>query len=290
MAGSLVGRGRRGGRHGHRPVREQTPLDVARFVANAFVDHIAEACDLVLLQTATAGYVVQARDRWGQSWLHGSQSQYLYSPSAELLDNGSWLISRAEVAQLAGVSPDTVSGWTQGRQPAWGRLDRYPGGYDERDVWEFLRLRNQQTRSDRFPISDGTSAADARLIQSQVGTPLKAARAIANQLNETIGAATDLAALRNATATWTTRMREHHGQHWLGVPNATGATGSARLSRTEVASLAGVSADTVSGWTGTRPPAWGRLVRHADGCYDEQEVREFLAARSRHIRTKRIEG
>ena len=286
----LVKRGRHGGRHGHWPIRGQTPLDIARFVANAFVNHIAEAGDLVQLQDATAGYVTRARNYWGQRWLHGSRPQHLYSPSTVLLDNGSWLISRDEVAQMAGVSPDTVSGWTHGRRPTWGRLDRYPGGYDEREVWEFLRLRDQQTRSDRFPVPAGISAEAARGLQREVGTPLKAARTIANHLSRSIGAAVDLAVLRDSTAMWTTGMRERFGQHWLGVPSTTGAAGPARLSRTEVAQLAGVSADTVSGWAGTRPAAWGRLVRHADGRYDEQEVREFLAARSRHTGMKRTGG
>jgi hypothetical protein len=49
--------------HGIGPSAGRPPRDVARFVTNAFTEHIAEADDLVLLQTTTAAYVVQARDR-----------------------------------------------------------------------------------------------------------------------------------------------------------------------------------------------------------------------------------
>lgn len=102
------------------------------------------------------------------------------------------------------------------------------------------------------------------------------ARTLANALYEELEALDPERAHR-------ARDRAHsYGERWLGPQKA---PDSPRLTRAEVAELAGVAPDTVSQWT-TR----GRITRQADGRYLERDVHELLAQSKARTRTTQEEA
>lgn len=127
-------------RPGHWPIPTDTPLDVARTIANALAALVARATSLDELQAQTAASVDQARG-FGQTWL-----------GVDLAADGPWL-TLAEVARKAGCSEQTVSRWSTNGGP-WNGTDqprmiltRHANGrFLERDVDDFLTARRTYCR------------------------------------------------------------------------------------------------------------------------------------------------
>lgn len=108
------------GRAGRWPVPDDKPIDRARTLANGLLDALEQA------DPARAAAIKAKAHGWGELWLGASGAAV----------EGPWL-SRADVARLGRVAPDTVSQWTS-RGTRAGKLIRHPNGYAEREVYDFL--------------------------------------------------------------------------------------------------------------------------------------------------------
>lgn len=113
-------------RCGRWPIAGDKPVDAARTIASQLLRIIETAPDIDTARNQ-AGQLVERVRGWGQTWLAAIDD----SPEGPF-----W--SREQVAKLAGVTPNAVTNWTTRHG-----LTRYPQGYAEREVMDFLARRRK---------------------------------------------------------------------------------------------------------------------------------------------------
>lgn len=109
------------------PIPHDKPVDRARTLAGALLAALQKA------DPDAAADIMERAHRYGETWLG----------AAATTAQGPWL-TRAQVAELAGVEPDTVSQWT-----TRGKLTRHPNGYAEREVMDLLAAMRTHTTTAR---------------------------------------------------------------------------------------------------------------------------------------------
>jgi hypothetical protein len=114
-----------------------TPTDRARTIAKACWNALYSP-DPVAAAEAIREMCAALREDW-------------LTATVDTLDPDAYW-TRAQVAQVAGVDPDTVTTWTT-RGFAGVRLIRHPHGYDPDEVRNFLRHRDR-TRTRTLPRED----------------------------------------------------------------------------------------------------------------------------------------
>lgn len=118
---------------GQWPIATDRPVDRARTLA------LAAVRELEKVDPDAARRLVERAHGWGETWLGGGGA---------VTAQGEWL-TRAQVAALARVEPDTVSQWTTRK-----KLTRHPQGYAEREVMDFLGSQRTGTRGPAQPQED----------------------------------------------------------------------------------------------------------------------------------------